>query len=129
MKRPLIAAFGVVVCSQMATAYVPPQAHPNQSLMNRAHYIITGDVDLYKEPGGKGRPFGILRKDKTYPSVSCRSDKWCQISGKGWVWGGFVKKVEDKANNGGTSVDQITINGKERLINEGPVPGEMFLPD
>jgi hypothetical protein len=61
----------------------------------RADYIVTGDVDLYKQPGGKGKPIGIVRGSKTkiYPTINCRSDKWCQIPGKGWVWGDFVKEV------------------------------------
>jgi hypothetical protein len=61
----------------------------------RADYIVTGDVDLYKQPGGKGKPIGIVRGSKTkiYPTINCRSDRWCQIPDKGWVWGNFIKEV------------------------------------
>jgi hypothetical protein len=65
-----------------------------------ADWIVKSDVDLYKEPGGKGKPIGIVRgsQTKTYPTMSCRSDNWCKIPGKGWVWGSFVKQVNSGAS-------------------------------
>ncbi len=68
-----------------------------------ADWKIKSDVDLYEEPGGKGKPVGIVRKGKVFldTQVKCRSDKWCNIP-QGWIWGSFLKKVDatgDKSSN------------------------------
>jgi hypothetical protein len=78
----ICALFGILPCS--APVY--------------ADWIVKSDVDLYKEPGGKGKPIGIVRGSQTkiYPAISCRSDNWCRIPGKGWVWGSFVEQVPSK---------------------------------
>ena len=51
---------------------------------------IISDVDLYDVPGGVGRVIGVLRRGQQYPFGGCRSDRWCQLTGVGWVWGDFV---------------------------------------
>jgi hypothetical protein len=53
---------------------------------------ILTDVDLYAEPGGKGKPIGMLKEGETYSTVNCRDDKWCEIPGKGWIWGDAISK-------------------------------------
>lgn len=45
------------------------------------------------------------------------------------VWLKIIRFVIPSSIASQITVDQITINGKETLINCGPVPGEMFLPD
>ncbi len=51
--------------------------------------VIISDVDLYDQPGGRGRKTGILRKGQTLAFLGCRADNWCQVTG-GWVWGAFI---------------------------------------
>lgn len=57
----------------------------------KQQHVIQADVDLHDSPGGTGKVIGMLTKGATYPSVSCRADNWCQIPGKGWIWGDFVQ--------------------------------------
>ncbi len=70
-----------------------------------ADWKIKSDVDLYKEPGGKGKPVGIVRKGKVFldTQVKCRSDKWCNIP-QGWIWGSFLKKVDATGGSGGGQI-------------------------
>lgn len=51
---------------------------------------VTGDVDVYDAPGGAGKVIGMLRKGMQVPFGSCRQDRWCQVTGVGWVWGDFL---------------------------------------
>lgn len=53
--------------------------------------VISADVDLYAQPGGVGRPIGMLRPDDEVTLMRCREDNWCQVTG-GWVWGDFVNR-------------------------------------
>lgn len=54
---------------------------------------VTGDVDVYDIPGGKGTVIGMLRKGRQVQLTGpCRSDNWCQVSGQGWVWGDFLNQ-------------------------------------
>jgi hypothetical protein len=50
---------------------------------------VISDVDLYDQPGGKGKKTGILRKGQTLAFMGCHADNWCQVAG-GWVWGSFI---------------------------------------
>jgi Cysteine-rich secretory protein family len=50
---------------------------------------IISDVDLYDQPGGRGKKIGILRKGQTLAFMGCHADNWCQVAG-GWVWGSFI---------------------------------------
>ena len=61
-----------------------------------AGWKIKSDVDLYEEPGGVGKPIGIVRKNQTFGDgeVQCRADKWCHIP-QGWIWGTYLKKADD----------------------------------
>ncbi len=70
-----------------------------------ADWKIKSDVDLYEEPGGKGKPVGIVRKGKVFldTQVKCRSDKWCNIP-QGWIWGSFLKKVDATGDSGGGQI-------------------------
>jgi hypothetical protein len=65
------------------------QMHPTKPA--KQQHVIQADVDLHDSPGGTGKVIGMLTKGATYPSVSCRADNWCQIPGKGWIWGDFVQ--------------------------------------
>ena len=65
------------------------QMHPTKPA--KQQHVIQANVDLYDSPGGTGKMIGMLTKGATYPSVSCRADNWCQIPGKGWIWGDFVQ--------------------------------------
>lgn len=57
---------------------------------------VVKDVDVYKSPGGTGKPIGVLRTGAKVTLVgnSCRQDNWCNVqgaavpSGAGWVYSG-----------------------------------------
>jgi hypothetical protein len=57
---------------------------------------ITGDVDIYKSPGGGGKPYDMVRSGTKVTVDTRQSDNWVKISGdgvpggSGWVWGDFV---------------------------------------
>lgn len=57
---------------------------------------VTGDVDVYAQPGGAGAPVGILRGGQVVQVLERRGDNWVQVSGagvpggSGWVWGDFI---------------------------------------
>jgi hypothetical protein len=57
---------------------------------------IVSDVDLYDQPGGRGKKIGILRKGQTLALISCRADNWCQVTG-GWVWGSFIVRNHSRS--------------------------------
>lgn len=49
---------------------------------------VTGDVDIYDVPGGEGSVIGILRQNESVGLAGdCQPQDWCQVVGKGWVWG------------------------------------------
>lgn len=52
---------------------------------------VINDVDLYDQPGGKGRKISILRKGQKLSLTTCGADNWCQVTG-GWVWGSFLAR-------------------------------------
>ena len=61
---------------------------------------ISGDVDLYAQPGGVGKPEGMVPKGTPVNVVERRGDNWvhvtCAVAGRhvdGWVWGDFVPKT------------------------------------
>jgi hypothetical protein len=67
----------------------PPQQAPPPPAMA----TVTGDVDVYAQPGGVGVPTGrVLRRGDTVQLGGCRSDGWCEAVGIGWVWGEFLDK-------------------------------------
>ena len=79
-----------------------------------ADWKIKSDVDLYKEPGGKGKPVGIVRKGKVFldTQVKCRSDKWCNIP-QGWIWGSFLKggrRHWRQARESNGAVDEVDVH-------------------
>lgn len=53
---------------------------------------VKQDVDVYAQPGGVGKPIGVLRAQSQVSLVEVRSDQWCHVegsavpSGGGWVW-------------------------------------------
>ena len=51
---------------------------------------VTGDVDLYDKPGGKGKVIGMLQQGTQVPFGGCHADNWCKIPGQGWAWGDFI---------------------------------------
>ena len=65
----------------------------NEGATPQPQFEITADVDLYDSPGGGGNKVGTLNGGDVYANVKCRADKWCQVPGKGWVWGDFVKAL------------------------------------
>ncbi|BCI52460.1 hypothetical protein NIIDNTM18_17380 [Mycolicibacterium litorale] len=53
---------------------------------------VNGDVDLYDAPGGDGNVIGILRKgEQVQLPRPCPANQWCEVSGRGWVWGDFLQ--------------------------------------
>ena len=57
---------------------------------------ITADVDVYRQPGGVGEPYGVARAGTTVKVLQRHDDNWVQVQGdgipggSGWVWGDFV---------------------------------------
>jgi hypothetical protein len=51
---------------------------------------ITGDVDVYAEPGGVGSPVSTVTKGTIVTVLQRRDDNWVQLADIGWVWGDFV---------------------------------------
>ena len=64
-----------------------------EAAIPQPQFEIPADVDLYDSPGGSGNKIGALNGGDVYANVKCRADKWCQVPGKGWVWGDFVKAL------------------------------------
>jgi hypothetical protein len=53
---------------------------------------VNGDVDLYDVPGGDGNVIGILRDGEVVSLPRpCPPAEWCEVTGKGWVWGDFLQ--------------------------------------
>jgi hypothetical protein len=76
---------------QMAAATPEPAEEPEESGAGGVGNVIKADVDLYAEPGGVGKPIGMLTPADDVALVRCRDDNWCQVTG-GWVWGDFVNR-------------------------------------
>lgn len=51
---------------------------------------VKADVDLYDQPGGSGNVIGMLSAGTHVPFGGCKDDGWCQVTGRGWVWGEFL---------------------------------------
>ena len=57
---------------------------------------ITADVDVYRQPGGVGEPYGVARAGAKVKVLQRHDDNWVQVQGdgipggSGWVWGDFV---------------------------------------
>jgi hypothetical protein len=64
---------------------------------------VMRDVDVYAQPGGMGKPIGMLRKNSEVELVNQRQDHWCNVQGVdvpgpgnfGWVWCGKGKDKKD----------------------------------
>ena len=69
---------------QQAAKKLKKQALPDATVLQ--------DDDVYAEPGGVGKPIGMLRKDSKVSLLEARSDQWCHVqgnavpTGSGWVW-------------------------------------------
>jgi hypothetical protein len=92
----------IIACEVAASAPAPAAATPapatttdqgNTDQGNGGGFqagVITGDVDLYQEAGGNGNPIGFLKKGVKV-QYQCQDDNWCEVQGKGWIWGDFVR--------------------------------------
>ena len=56
---------------------------------------VLQDVDIYKLPGGEGKPFGSVKGGTSVQVYERHPDQWCYIAGhdvpdpgNGWVWCG-----------------------------------------
>ena len=53
---------------------------------------VLQDDDVYSEPGGVGKPIGVLRAPNKVSLLEARPDQWCHVqgnavpTGSGWVW-------------------------------------------
>jgi hypothetical protein len=78
-------------CAKKEVAAAPPKSNFS---VGAAEFIVKQDVDIYKEPGGSGQPFDILRRNTKVGVYERRADQWCFVAGKGvpqergWVWCG-----------------------------------------
>jgi hypothetical protein len=59
---------------------------------------ISGNVDLYEQPGGVGQPVDFVPAGRKVKVLTRQADNWVQVSGTGvpnhdtgWVWGDYVK--------------------------------------
>ena len=75
------------------------------------------DVDVYDQPGGEGKPRGVLAGGSQVDLLQRNDDQWCQVAGakdpvpggSGWIWCGqgedghdyAVKPVSADAPEGG----------------------------
>ena len=52
-------------------------------------------VDVYAEPGGVGKPVGVIEGPKEVNLATKRDDDWCKVyganvpGGTGWIWCGM----------------------------------------
>ena len=67
----------------------PPQQNaPPEQLTAK----VNADVDVYDVPGGEGNIIDVLRKGDVVPIPRpCPPEVWCEVTGKGWVWGNFLQ--------------------------------------
>jgi hypothetical protein len=72
---------------QAIQGVAPPAPQPAT-----ATATVNGDVDVYDVPGGVGTVIGMLRQGSQVPLGVCRDDRWCQVTGVGWVWGDFLTR-------------------------------------
>ncbi|AQA04685.1 hypothetical protein BVC93_22230 [Mycobacterium sp. MS1601] len=72
----------------------PPPPPPDEPALPTS--TVSGDVDVYAQPGGVGQPVGILRGGQSVEVLERRGDNWVRVSGagvpggSGWVWGDFI---------------------------------------
>ena|GEM_PF-3344895 len=75
--------------AQAASRVQKPQSQANRT-------TITGDVDIYAQPGGQGKPYGMVSKGTQVEVKVRQDDRWVKIAGpnvpggSGWVWGDYV---------------------------------------
>ena len=78
-------------CAKKEAGNAPPKA--NQS-MGPPTPTVPQDVDVYAQPGGEGKPIGILKGGSKVLLTDKRPDQWCHVAGdpvptgQGWVWCG-----------------------------------------
>jgi hypothetical protein len=76
---------------------------------------VPRNVDVYDQPGGKGSPRGMLKRNSQVTLLQKRADHWCKVSGDavpggpGWIWCGIGDNNKDyslKPAGGGGNVGQ-----------------------
>ena len=78
-------------CAKKEAANAPPKA--NQG-MGPPTPTVPQDVDVYAQPGGKGKSIGTLKGGSRIMLTDQRPDQWCHVAGdpvptgQGWVWCG-----------------------------------------
>lgn len=79
-------------CAKKEVANAPPKA--NQSV-GAPIVTVKAEVDIYKQPGGEGKPFGSVKAGTSVQVYEHHPDQWCYIAGhdvpdpgNGWVWCG-----------------------------------------
>jgi hypothetical protein len=83
---------GVAQIAPPPAAPAPAPAPPAAIASQYKTATVTGDVDIYDVPGGEGKVIGMLEGGEgQHVQAKCRDDSWCEVSGKGWVWGDFLK--------------------------------------
>jgi hypothetical protein len=72
----------------------PPPSGTGPISLGPPVVTVPQDVDIYAEPGGVGRPFGMVKAGTKAQESDERPDHWCRIfgdavpNGSGWVWCG-----------------------------------------
>jgi hypothetical protein len=67
----------------------PPVPAPDPAAAGFKTATVTGDVEIYDAPGGNGEVIGELQGGEGQQvQAKCRDDQWCEVQGKGWVFGG-----------------------------------------
>lgn len=84
-------AGGLADCARKEAASASPKANQGAGAPEA---IVRKDVDIYKQPGGVGRPFDVLRIGTKVGVYQRRADQWCFVAGRGvpggegWIWCG-----------------------------------------
>jgi len=98
MMIRLAVAVMLLVTAVNASSAPPAMAKSGGDLVK-----VTLDVDVYAQPGGAGKPIGVLRKNSQVELINQRQDHWCNVQGAavpapgnfGWVWCGIGDDDQD----------------------------------
>ena len=79
-------------CAKKDAANAPPKANTS---VGAPMVKVLQDVNIYKQPGGEGKPFGFVKGGTNVQVYERHPDQWCYIAGhdipdpgNGWVWCG-----------------------------------------
>jgi len=94
----LALAATLLVTALNASSVTPAMAKSGGDLVT-----VPLDVDVYAQPGGVGKPIGMLPQGSQVELINQRKDQWCNVQGGavpapgnfGWVWCGIGEDGQD----------------------------------